>query len=118
MLQPLSFLRPMALPRPATLQRFLATAAASNAAAPVSAYRIARTASKNLPIYLLEKRGGNMKLTKVRKIEGDVSVLRAELQEALGLGEKEVVINQLTKQIIVKGHRKPEIIKFLEERNF
>ena len=43
-----------------------------------------------------------MKLTKVRRIEGDVAALRAELQEALGLEQKEVVINQLTKHIIVK----------------
>ena len=43
-----------------------------------------------------------MKLTKVRRIEGDVSVLRSDLQKALGLAEKEVVINQLTRHIIVK----------------
>lgn len=43
-----------------------------------------------------------MKLTKVRRIEGDVAALRTELQEALGLQQKEVVINQLTKHIIVK----------------
>ena len=43
-----------------------------------------------------------MKLTKVRRIEGDVNALRTELQEALGLEQKEVVINQLTKYIIVK----------------
>ena len=43
-----------------------------------------------------------MKLTKLRRIEGDVNALRTELQEALGLEQKEVVINQLTRQIIVK----------------
>lgn len=43
-----------------------------------------------------------MKLTKVRRIEGDVNVLRTDLKEALGLDEKEISINQLTKQIIVK----------------
>jgi large subunit ribosomal protein L49 len=43
-----------------------------------------------------------MKLTKLRKIEGDVNVLRSDLQKALGLTEEQVVINQLTRQIIVK----------------
>lgn len=43
-----------------------------------------------------------MKLTKLRRIEGDVNVLRDDLQQALGMDQKEVVINQLTKQIIVK----------------
>ena len=77
-----------------------------------------------------------MKLTKVRRIEGDVTTLRNDLRAALGLDEKEVTINQLTRQIIVKvcyswivrllvfvvglicvqGHKKPEIEKFLKEQ--
>ena len=43
-----------------------------------------------------------MKLTKLRRIEGDVNALRNDLLEALGLDEKEVRINQLTRHIIVK----------------
>lgn len=43
-----------------------------------------------------------MKLTKVRRIEGDVNALRNDLREALGMDEKEVTINQLTRHIIVK----------------
>lgn len=43
-----------------------------------------------------------MKLTKVRKIEGDIDVLRNDLQVALGVEDKEVVINRLTGHIIVK----------------
>jgi len=42
-------------------------------------------------------------------------VLRTDLQVALGVDEKEVTINQLTKQIIVKGHKKSEVLKFLED---
>jgi len=59
-----------------------------------------------------------MKQTKVRKLHGDISVLRTELQEALGLEEKEVVINQLTKQIIIKGWRRSDVAKFLLEKQF
>lgn len=112
----LPFLRPMALPRPATIHHFLGIARVSTTASstantitspiPTSmlskSYRISLTPSKQYPVYTLSKRGGNMKLTKIRRIEGDVAALRTELQEALGLPQKEVVINQLTKHIIVK----------------
>jgi large subunit ribosomal protein L49 len=151
---PLLFLRPMALPRPSTIHCFLGIAKASTTATSASSspvppppaqaatpakpkpYRITLTPSKNLPVYTLAKRGGNMKLTKVRRIEGDVTALRNDLRAALELDEKEVTINQLTRQIIVKvcyswivkllgfvvglicvqGHKKPEIEKFLKEQ--
>jgi large subunit ribosomal protein L49 len=44
-----------------------------------------------------------MHITKVKHIEGDIELLKADLQEALGLQNgKDVVINQLTRHIIVK----------------
>ncbi|CAL3971792.1 unnamed protein product [Diplocarpon coronariae] len=128
------FLRPTNLPGPASLQRVLGAARASRAmiraestsAASVQAeqatlaasrpYRITLTRSKGLPIYLLAKRGGNKKLTRIRRIEGDVKELKKDLQEALGMDGKDVTINQLTKQIIVKGHMKPQIQQFFTDR--
>ncbi|CZR64261.1 uncharacterized protein PAC_14159 [Phialocephala subalpina] len=129
----LTFLRPMGLPRPSTINRFLgvgristATASksvskppppspkptkATNSSPPsgissietkVYTYRITRTPSNNYPIYAMAKRGGNMKLTKIRRIEGDVNAFRRDLMIGLGLGEEEVVINQLTRHVIVK----------------
>jgi len=107
----LSFLRPIPLPRPSSLCRVLgisklSTTSAAATSTPITPqtqpYKVLRTPSKNLPIYTLAKRGGNLKQTKVRKIEGDIEVLRTQLQEALGLEHNEVVINQLTKQIIIK----------------
>lgn len=65
-------------------------------------YNIQRTAGTNLPIYHLSKAGGNQKLTRLKGIEGDLTVLRDELRESLGLEDKEVTINQLTRQIMVK----------------
>ncbi|KAN0101880.1 Mitochondrial large subunit ribosomal protein (Img2) domain containing protein [Hyaloscypha variabilis] len=132
---PLLFLRPMVLPRASTIQRFLGIAKVSTNATKASSlpvpppppqattpaqqkpYRVTLTPSKNYPIYTLAKRGGNMKLTKLRRIEGDVNALRNDLRQALGVDEKEVTINQLTKHIIVKGHKKPEIEKFLREHH-
>lgn len=43
-----------------------------------------------------------MKLTKIRKIEGDLAALKSDLIMALKVEEKEVTINQLTRQILVK----------------
>lgn len=65
-------------------------------------YHIHRTASQQLPVYHLAKRGGNLHQTKVRKIDGDINALRNDLQRALGLKEEHIVINQLTRHVIIK----------------
>ncbi|KFY04755.1 hypothetical protein O988_00548 [Pseudogymnoascus sp. VKM F-3808] len=131
----MSFLRPLALPRAATLSRFLSTSPAvqstteastttSSTSSPAASsqsleYRVSRTPSAQLPIYLLAKRGGNLKQTRVKKIEGNIAQLREDLKVALGIEEdREIQVNHLTRHIIVKGHRKPEVAKFLEEHKF
>ncbi|RKF54050.1 putative mitochondrial large ribosomal subunit [Golovinomyces cichoracearum] len=81
-------------------------------------YCVRRTPSNQLPIYHIEKNGGNKKLTRIRKVEGNVKALRDELREAMNLTEKECTINHLTGHVLVKGHRKQEIINFLTERKF
>ncbi|KAL2222893.1 putative mitochondrial large ribosomal subunit L49 [Thermoascus aurantiacus ATCC 26904] len=89
-------------------------------------YFVRRTPSNNLPVYLVTKAGGTKRQTKIQKTEGDLEALRTDLARALGLepadgsGKKspDVTINQLNGHIIVKGWRKPEIQKFLLERNF
>lgn len=91
------------------------TASASASASPSSpipptapqaltkSYQISRTNTHNLPVYLLSKRGGNLKQTRIRRIEGDIKVLREDLQAALGVvDDKEVAINPVSRQIIVK----------------
>ncbi|TVY41530.1 54S ribosomal protein IMG2, mitochondrial [Lachnellula subtilissima] len=125
---PLLFLRPRALPRPSTINHFLgaaraSTSAASSTPAPPSLttaisaskpYRIALTKSKEYPVYQLNKRGGNMHLTKIKHIEGDIDALKADLQNTLKLQDaKDVVIHQLTRHIVVKGHHRDDIKKFL-----
>jgi len=120
----------MALPRVSTLHHFLGVARVSTTSTasspltppppppsrPAKPYYVTKTPSNLYPVYTMKKRGGNMKLTKLRRIEGDVAALRRDLQEALGMEDKEVVINQLTRHIIVKGHKKPEIEAFLKDR--
>lgn len=107
----MSFLRPLALPQTASFFRCLSTSTPATTASPSSTtsspeqlpYRVNRTPSKNLPIYLLAKRGGNLKQTRLRKIEGDLAKLKEDLQQALKIEEdKEIQINQLTRHIIIK----------------
>lgn len=109
----LPFLRPMALPRPSTLNRFLGIAKASTTAIPPAPpasttkpeerkYWVTKTGTKGIPVYHLKKRGGNLHQTKVRRIEGDIMAMKTDLQRALGLEDKEIVINQLTHHIIIK----------------
>ncbi|KAL1885156.1 54S ribosomal protein img2, mitochondrial [Paecilomyces lecythidis] len=87
-------------------------------------YFVRRTPSNQLPVYLVTKAGGTKQQTKIQKTEGDLEALRSDLARALGLesGDSrkspDVTINRLNGHIIVKGWRKPEIQKFLLERNF
>jgi large subunit ribosomal protein L49 len=64
---------------------------------------VARTPSGNLAVYELAKRGGNKKLTLLKKIEGDRAALRAALAEGLKMSEKDVKLNTLT------GHLRVEV---------
>ncbi|KAL4785712.1 mitochondrial large subunit ribosomal protein-domain-containing protein [Aspergillus varians] len=89
-------------------------------------YFIRRTPSNQLPVYLITKAGGTKQQTKIQKTEGDLDALRSDLARYLGLesGERnaakssDITINRLNGHIIIKGWRKPEIQKFLLERNF
>lgn len=65
-------------------------------------YHVNRTASKQLPVYQTTKRGGNLRQTKVRKIEGNIQALREEMRSAMGLQEEHIAINHLTKHILIK----------------
>lgn len=82
------------------------------------AYHVARSAANNLPVYTDYKRGGNLHLTTVRKITGDLHALRDELRTWLGKKEEHVKINPLTQHVVVKGHHKDKVAEFLTGRGF
>ncbi|KAL1602838.1 54S ribosomal protein img2, mitochondrial [Paraconiothyrium brasiliense] len=83
---------------------------------PPPKYHVARSSSRNLPIYTDYKRGGNLHLTTVRKITGDLSALRDELRVFLNKKNEDVKINSLTQHVIVKGHHVPQITEYLKAR--
>ena len=57
-------------------------------------------------------------MTRVKKVDGDRLKLRDALRIALGVAEKDAVVNSVTGHIMIKGHHKPKIEKFLRERQF
>lgn len=59
-----------------------------------------------------------MKLTLVRKIDGEVEVLRDQLRARLHLKKEDCIVNPITRQVVMKGHWKPEVANFLRERQF
>ncbi|RII06391.1 hypothetical protein CUC08_Gglean009612 [Alternaria sp. MG1] len=83
---------------------------------PPPKYAVSRSVNKNLPIYTDYKRGGNLHLTTVRKITGDVSALRDELRVFLNKKNEDVKINSVTQHVVVKGHHTSEIAEFLKAR--
>lgn len=67
-------------------------------------YFVRRTASNQLPVYLVTKAGGTKQLTKIQKTEGDLDALRDDLAYTLDVDVRspDVSINRLTGHIIVK----------------
>ena len=70
----------------------------------------------NLPIYLLRKRGGNLKVTRIKNIDGDRLAFKGELVRELGVGKDDVAVNSVTGHVNVKGHWKGRVETFLRER--
>ena len=64
-------------------------------------YHINRTKAQGLPIYEITK-GGNKRLTRIRRIVGDIKILKRDIQTALQVPDEHIKINYLTKTIIVK----------------
>jgi len=76
-----------------------------NTAKPSPPYYISRSHSKNLPVYTDFKRGGNLHLTIIRRVQGDLKALKHDMQMLLSKNDDEVKINDLTKQVVIKVWR-------------
>jgi large subunit ribosomal protein L49 len=93
--------------------------------APNLPYFVTRTQNNELPVYSDYKRGGNLKLTLVRKVSGDPSALRdalrRELRDMMGgesVARERVVVNERTRQVVIKGLVRDQVVRFLRERRF
>ncbi|CAA9962070.1 Img2 domain containing protein [Pyrenophora teres f. maculata] len=85
---------------------------------PPPAYHVSRSQNNYLPVYTDRKRGGNLHLTVIRKITGELSVLRDELMHFLDKNHEEATINHLARNVQIKGHCKMEVEEFLIARGF
>lgn len=65
-------------------------------------YYIYRTASEQLPVYQITKRGNARGSTRIRKITGNVTQLKNDIQQSLRLKKTDVKVNSLTTHIIIK----------------
>jgi large subunit ribosomal protein L49 len=91
---------------PADLPAFTSTQSTPAARPP---YLVSRTPSLFLPVYQDTKRGGNKKLTVLKKIEGDVRALKEDLKTELKLEDGQIKINHVT------GHIEIVVSNFLSQ---
>jgi large subunit ribosomal protein L49 len=56
--------------------------------------------------------------TRIRKVEGNADALREQLIAQLNLEPDRIFVNYLTRHVIIKGHWKKEVGKFLAEQKF
>ncbi|KAI0813535.1 mitochondrial large subunit ribosomal protein-domain-containing protein [Xylaria sp. FL0064] len=76
-------------------------------------YFVGRNNLNNLAIYHKNKRGGNLKLTLLKYGEGDLMALKQDIKTALKLSEGEVSVNSVTNHIVIKGHKRDQVLNFL-----
>ncbi|KAI1815962.1 mitochondrial large subunit ribosomal protein-domain-containing protein [Poronia punctata] len=81
-------------------------------------YYVGRNTLNNLGVYQKKRRGGNLLLTVLRYGEGDLMALKQDIKEALNLANDEITINSVTKQIVIKGHRRAQLLNFLYTAGF
>jgi large subunit ribosomal protein L49 len=68
-------------------------------------YLVSRTPSKNLPIYQDCKRGGNFKVTHLKKVAGNAQLLKLGLAAELSLKPDQIRVNPVTGHIEIRVSR-------------
>ncbi|RPA98908.1 hypothetical protein L873DRAFT_1807605 [Choiromyces venosus 120613-1] len=81
-------------------------------------YFVSRTENNNLPVYQEYKAGGNKLQTRIRRIEGNLSFLKKQIEEAFQMEKGHVTINYRVGHVIVKGRRRDEVVRFLLDLRF
>ncbi|KAF1984117.1 hypothetical protein K402DRAFT_337065, partial [Aulographum hederae CBS 113979] len=85
---------------------------------PLLPYHVGRTWTGGLPVYKLQRRGGNLHHTRIKHISGDIAALRRDLIASLGLPEERVEINSVNNHIMAKGFHVEAVSKFLKSKGF
>ncbi|KAJ2687798.1 54S ribosomal protein img2, mitochondrial [Coemansia spiralis] len=79
-------------------------------------YFIHRTRFQSLPVYTNLKNNKQIRLTTVRRIEGNLEALRADMSKALG--DSSIQIVKASRQLVIKGDRAGEVRAWLTQSGF
>ncbi|KAI1385958.1 mitochondrial large subunit ribosomal protein-domain-containing protein [Hypoxylon trugodes] len=81
-------------------------------------YFVGRNNLNNLGVYHKQKQGGNLKITLLKHGDGDLRALKQDLKAALQLNDTDIAINNTTKHIVIRGHKKFNVLNFLNTMGF
>ncbi|KAH7028891.1 mitochondrial large subunit ribosomal protein-domain-containing protein [Microdochium trichocladiopsis] len=81
-------------------------------------YYVGKNKFENFGVYHKTKRGGNLKTTEIKMVDGNIASLKEDLKAALELGNGDIAFNNTTRHIVIKGHKKPQVINFLNNMGF
>ncbi|KAI0886981.1 mitochondrial large subunit ribosomal protein-domain-containing protein [Annulohypoxylon maeteangense] len=81
-------------------------------------YFVGRNSLNSLSVYHKTKRGGNLRITLLKNGEGDLQILKKDLQEVLELPQGDITLNGTTNHIIIRGHKKLQVLNFLYAMGF
>ncbi|KAI1440340.1 mitochondrial large subunit ribosomal protein-domain-containing protein [Annulohypoxylon stygium] len=81
-------------------------------------YFVGRNSLNSFSVYHKSKRGGNLKLTLLKRGEGDLMALKQDIKEALQLPRGDVTLNSVTRHIVIRGYKKPQVLTFLHALGF
>ncbi|KAL7619400.1 Mitochondrial large subunit ribosomal protein [Parahypoxylon ruwenzoriense] len=81
-------------------------------------YFVGKNNLNNFSVYELSKQGGNRKITLLKKGEGDLIALRDDIREVLQMNLGDVSVNSRTGHIVIKGHKRDQVLNFLYQVGF
>ncbi|KAJ2786211.1 mitochondrial large ribosomal subunit [Coemansia javaensis] len=110
--------RPVLRPVLRALESTLAATpkAGSNAEPKTYPYYVRRTRFQSLPVYTDVRNGGTRRQTVVRRIEGDLGALRADL--AAALSDESIAVKSASQQLLIKGDCARQVREWLTARGF
>ncbi|KAK7953917.1 hypothetical protein PG996_014803 [Apiospora saccharicola] len=97
----------------------LSSAAATQQARSVAdlPYFVGRTHLNSLAVYHRQTQG-TRHITLLKKGEGNLQALKQDIALALDLPNKDVKVGSVTGHIVIKGHKRDEVVAFLQTLGF
>ncbi|KAK7935704.1 hypothetical protein PG985_001199 [Apiospora marii] len=80
-------------------------------------YFVGRTHLNSLAVYQRQTQG-TRHITLLKKGEGNLQALKQDIALALDLPNKDVKVRSVTGHILIKGHKRDEVVAFLQALGF